>query len=79
MGKNVATNALPGRKGEKIVLAISLGFQDIFRIGHQNRPKLFALAIEFPEMLYGDVIEIDGHADAHGAIVSPINQNNSKQ
>ena len=52
MGTTVATNALLERKGEPTVLVTTRGFADQLRIGNQNRPKLFALKIELPDMLY---------------------------
>ena len=74
MGTTVATNALLERNGEKTVLAINKGFKDILRIGYQNRPNLFAIDIELAAMLYADVVEIDERTDAHGVVVSPLNQ-----
>ncbi|KAL2444306.1 5-oxoprolinase [Exophiala dermatitidis] len=59
MGTTVATNALLERKGERIALCITKGFKDALIIGNQSRPKLFALNIERPEVLFQDVIEID--------------------
>lgn len=59
MGTTVATNALLERKGERIALCITKGFKDALIIGNQSRPKLFALNIERPEVLFKDVIEID--------------------
>ena len=74
MGTTVATNALLERNGEKTILAINKGYKDILRIGYQNRPNLFAIDIELAEMLYSDVVEIDERTDAHGVVVSPLNQ-----
>lgn len=72
MGTTVATNALLERKGEPTVLLITRGFRDLLRIGYQNRPDLFALQIELPELLYSEVIEIDERLDAEGAVLSPL-------
>jgi 5-oxoprolinase (ATP-hydrolysing) len=57
MGTTVATNALLERKGEPTVLVTTKGFADQLRIGNQARPKLFALKIELPDMLYARVVE----------------------
>ena len=57
MGTTVATNALLERRGEPTVLVITAGFADAIRIGTQQRPDIFALAIELPEMLYVRAIE----------------------
>lgn len=59
MGTTVATNALLERKGERAALLITKGFQDALVIGNQSRPKLFALNIERPEVLFQDVVEVD--------------------
>lgn len=59
MGTTVATNALLERKGERHALLVTKGFKDALRIGTQSRPKLFALNIQRPHVLYEDVVEID--------------------
>ncbi|SDA56158.1 MULTISPECIES: hydantoinase B/oxoprolinase family protein [unclassified Janthinobacterium] len=74
MGTTVATNALLERKGEATVLAITRGFRDALRIAYQNRPLLFARQIVLPELLYGDVIELDERMGAHGDVVTPLDE-----
>jgi 5-oxoprolinase (ATP-hydrolysing) len=59
MGTTVATNALLERKGEKIALVVTKGFNDCLKIGNQSRPRIFDLAIKRPDVLYEEVIEID--------------------
>ena len=59
MGTTVGTNALLERAGERTVLVVTKGFADALRIGYQNRPNLFDLNIQLPEMLYEHVIEIE--------------------
>ena len=73
MGTTVATNALLERKGIKMALAVTRGFKDALRIAYQNRPRLFELNIQLPELLYQDVIEIDERIDAQGNLVQPLN------
>lgn len=73
MGTTVATNALLERKGERTVLFITKGMKDLLRIGYQNRPKLFDLNIQLPELLYEDVVEVEERLDADGNILSPLN------
>ena len=51
MGTTVATNALLERKGEPTLLLITQGLGDLLRIGYQNRPRLFDLNIQLPELL----------------------------
>lgn len=74
MGTTVATNALLERKGEPTVLAITRGFRDALRIAYQNRPQLFARQIILPELLYGEVIDIDERMGAHGEVVTPLDE-----
>lgn len=59
MGTTVATNALLERKGENIALVVTKGFKDCLEIGNQSRPRIFDLAIQRPEVLYQEVVEID--------------------
>ncbi|WP_288379740.1 hydantoinase B/oxoprolinase family protein [uncultured Massilia sp.] len=74
MGTTVATNALLERKGEPTVLAITRGFRDALRIAYQNRPRLFDRHIVLPELLYGDVIEVDERMGAHGEVVRELDE-----
>ena len=69
MGTTVATNALLERKGEPTLLVTSRGFRDALRIGYQNRPKLFDLNIQLPEMLYSEVIEAEERVSTDGQVV----------
>ncbi len=57
MGTTVATNALLERKGEPTALVVTRGFRDVLRIGNQNRPRIFDLRIDLPELLFTRVIE----------------------
>jgi len=72
MGTTVATNALLERKGEPLVLAITKGLEDLIEIGHQARPKTFALNIEKTALLYNDVIAVPERVDAHGKVVAEL-------
>ena len=72
MGTTVATNALLERKGENTLLAITSGFADILRIGYQQRPKLFSLDINLPDMLYSKIIEIEERVDINGKILTKL-------
>ncbi len=69
MGTTVATNALLERKGEPTVLVTTRGFADQLRIGNQARPKLFALKIELPDMLYARVVEADERVAFDGEVL----------
>src|SRR3990172_6828286 len=72
MGTTVATNALLERKGDRCVLVVTKGFRDSLRIGYQTRPKLFALRIELPDMLYERVVEVDERVTAKGEVLRPL-------
>jgi 5-oxoprolinase (ATP-hydrolysing) len=74
MGTTVATNALLTRNGEPLVLVTTRGFKDQLRIGYQNRPLLFALRIELPDMLYQRVIEADERVTAEGEVLRPLDE-----
>ena len=74
MGTTVATNALLERKGEPTLLVATRGFADVLRIGYQARPRLFALNIELPEMLYAEVVEADERMDAHGQVLRALDE-----
>jgi len=68
MGTTVATNALLERKGDRTLLLITKGFRDALKIGYQARPKIFALEIIKPELLYERVAEIDERVRADGTV-----------
>ena len=74
MGTTVATNALLQRRGAATALVTTRGFRDALRIGYQNRPDIFALRIELPEMLYSRVIEADERVSAGGEVIVPLNE-----
>lgn len=79
MGTTVATNALLERKGEKTLLAITKGFADILRIGYQQRPKLFSLDIQLPDMIYSDIVEINERVDVKGDVLKKLDLFNTKK
>ncbi len=78
MGTTVATNALLERKGDRTLLLITKGFGDLLRIGYQNRPLLFDLNIQLPELLYDRVVEVSERLDAQGNIVKKLDENQVK-
>ncbi len=50
-GSTVATNAFLERKGGKVLLVTTAGFEDVIEIGRQQRPDLYALHVTRPEPL----------------------------
>jgi 5-oxoprolinase (ATP-hydrolysing) len=69
MGTTVATNALLERAGEPTVLITTAGFAAALRIGYQNRPRLFDLAIHRPDPLHRLVVEVDERVTATGEVL----------
>lgn len=74
MGTTVATNALLERKGERLALVTTRGFRDAFRIGYQERKKIFATEIIKPEALYSNIVELDERVLADGTIERPLDE-----
>ncbi|KAJ4167506.1 hypothetical protein NW754_011323 [Fusarium falciforme] len=66
MGTTVGTNALLERKGTRHAFVVTKGFRDLIEIGHQSRPKLFALDHRKPETLYDVVVEINERITVEG-------------
>ncbi len=79
MGTTVGTNALLERKGEPTALLITSGFKDCLRIGYQNRPDIFALNIQLPELLYTQVIEVQERVNVKGEILTPLDTKQANQ
>ena len=78
MGTTVATNALLERRGERVLLLITEGFQDLLRIGTQARPKLFDLHIRRPDLLQEMVAGVAGRLDAAGGEVVPLDEDSAR-
>ena len=53
-GSTVATNALLERRGARIALVTTKGFEDILEIGRQARPSLYDFFVERPAPLVPD-------------------------
>ena len=50
-GSTVATNAVLERKGARVALIATAGFEDVLRIGRQARPQLYNFMVERPSPL----------------------------
>tara|TARA_B100001057_G_scaffold164382_1_gene164947 strand:+ start:2099 stop:5716 length:3618 start_codon:yes stop_codon:yes gene_type:complete len=74
MGTTVATNALLERKGDRTLLLITEGFQDLLRIGYQARPKLFDFNIILPTPIYEEVTQIKERLDAYGKVICTLDE-----
>jgi 5-oxoprolinase (ATP-hydrolysing) len=72
LGTTRGTNALLERKGARTGFLTTRGFADLLRIGNQDRPRLFDLAIQKPEPLFTRVVEVDERLDADGNVITPL-------
>ena len=72
LGTTRGTNALLTRNGEPCALVTTKGFADLVRIGYQERPELFALAVRKRLPLHHCVVEIDERLAADGSVLTPI-------
>jgi len=57
-GSTIATNALLERRGARVVLLTTLGFEDVIEIGRQTRPALYALEPRRPPALVPRALRI---------------------
>ena len=72
LGTTKGTNALLERKGAKVALFVTKGFKDLLRIGTQQRPNLFQIAIPEPTLLYHQVVEVEERLDASGTEIEAL-------
>src|SRR5689334_1775049 len=68
-GTTVATHALLERRGARVVLVTTAGFEDVLRLRRQARPDLYALHPEVPPPLAADAIGVRGRLTPDGAEV----------
>ena len=78
MGTTVATNALLERKGERVLFLTTRGFADALRIGYQNRPHLFRLKIEKPDMVFESSVEVPERLTAEGEVLTPLDEDETR-
>jgi 5-oxoprolinase (ATP-hydrolysing) len=74
LGSTRGTNAILERKGARTAFVVTKGFKDLFLIGNQQRPDLFALNIQKPKPLYDFVIEVDERIEADGNVLTVLSQ-----
>jgi 5-oxoprolinase (ATP-hydrolysing) len=67
LGTTRGTNALLTRSGARTAFVTTRGFGDVLRIGNQDRPRLFDLAIKKPSPLFETVVEVDERIDANNS------------
>ena len=69
-----STNALLTRSGTPPAFFVTSGFADVLEIGTQQRPDLFALDIQKPELLTGAIVEVRERLSADGSVVRPLDE-----
>ncbi len=75
-GSTVATNAVLERKGARVALVATAGFEDVLRIGRQTRPELYNFfvppprPIVDPELTFG----IAERLAAGGTVIEPLDE-----
>src|SRR5689334_17085747 len=73
-GSTVATNAVLERKGARVALVATEGFEDVLQIGRQNRPELYNLFVPprrplvEPELVFG----VPERLDATGQVLLAV-------
>ena len=72
LATTLCTNALLERRGARVALFLTRGFGDLLRIGTQQRPDLFVLAVRKPEPLYEAVVEVAERTASDGSILEPL-------
>ncbi|HWT46808.1 MAG TPA: hydantoinase/oxoprolinase family protein [Vicinamibacterales bacterium] len=73
-GSTVATNAVLERKGARVGLLVTAGFEDVLRIGRQTRPELYNLMVR-PRVPLVDPALTRGVSEriaADGSVLVPI-------
>ncbi|MDT8370283.1 MAG: hydantoinase/oxoprolinase N-terminal domain-containing protein, partial [Longimicrobiales bacterium] len=73
-GSTVATNALLERRGGRVLLITTAGFEDVLEIGRQNRPQLYAFEPHRPPALVpaADRVGVPGRLGPGGEEIEPL-------
>ncbi len=75
-GTTVATNALLERKGARVALVTTAGFEDVIEIGRQARPDLYNLSVTRPAPLAPRDLRfgVKERIAADGSVIEPVKQ-----
>jgi len=73
-GSTVATNAVLERKGARLALITTAGFEDVLRIGRQTRPELYNFMVRRAEPLVAPELTFGLHEriTADGSVLHPL-------
>ncbi len=76
-GTTVGTNALLQRRGARVALVTTGGFEDVIEIGRQARPELYNLnAVKPPPLVASELrLGVKERVAAHGKILEPLTEN----
>ncbi len=74
-GSTVATNAVLERRGARVALVTTAGFEDVIHIGRQTRPELYNIFVKprAPLVERSLVFAIRERLDAGGQVLTPVN------
>jgi N-methylhydantoinase A/oxoprolinase/acetone carboxylase beta subunit len=75
-GSTIATNAVLERRGARVALLTTAGFEDVLRIGRQTRPALYDFFVPAPRPLVDPALTfgVDERLDPLGREVTPVDQ-----
>jgi N-methylhydantoinase A/oxoprolinase/acetone carboxylase beta subunit len=73
-GSTVATNAVLERRGARVALVATSGFEDVIHIGRQTRPELYNIFVKprVPLVDRGLVFGVRERLDANGDVITPL-------
>ena len=74
-GSTVATNAVLERRGARVALVVTAGFEDVVRIGRQTRPELYNFFVQAPRPIVEPTLTfgVGERLDATGAVLGAVN------
>ena len=73
-GSTVATNAVLERKGARVALVTTAGFEDVLRVGRQTRPELYNFMVRRSDPLVAPELTFGLHErlTASGSVLQPL-------
>ena len=79
-GSTVATNAVLERKGARVALFATGGFEDVLRIGRQTRPELYNLFVPLPRPIVDEQLTfgVDERVGAGGDGSSALDEDRDR-
>src|ERR1700748_1960723 len=80
-GSTVATNALLERKGARVALVTTKGFEDVLEIGRQTRAELYNFMVKArrPLIPHGLIFGISERLNADGSVLEPLIESEASQ